>query len=132
MPKAGGDVITIATGLRNPRYLTVDDEHVYWAEFAGMYVNGTVGKAAKSGGEVSVLAEMGDYCHPWEVAIRSGMLYWTEQCGGSPTGSVMRLDTRTGEQLTLASSQTTPNGLAVDEDYVYWGSWQGGVKRAVR
>jgi hypothetical protein len=50
VPKGGGPVRVIASGLRDPHALAIDGAHVYWAE------QGQVRRAPKRGGPSTVLA----------------------------------------------------------------------------
>lgn len=72
MPKAGGAVTTLATGLGGPRRIVVDATNVYWTDD----VDGTVMKAPIAGGTPTVLATGQTGANA--IAVDATSVYWTD------------------------------------------------------
>jgi hypothetical protein len=57
-------------------------------------------------------------CKISSMTVRNGSLYWT--C--SSCGTVMKQAIAAGSATTLATNQTSPKAVAVDDGHVYWGT----------
>jgi alpha-galactosidase len=70
MPKAGGAITTLASGLGGPRRIVADATHLYWTDD----VDNTVMKVPIAGGAPTVLAtgQMGANA----IAVDATHVYW--------------------------------------------------------
>jgi hypothetical protein len=123
VPIGGGTPTTLATGQNDPFAIAVDDESVYWTDFA----EGHVMKVPKRGGTPTTLASGQEYAQA--IAVDATSAYWLvgpNLPGEGPPpevgdpGFVMRVALDGGTPVTLASGQFAPIGIAVDATSVYW------------
>jgi N-acetylneuraminic acid mutarotase len=64
---------------------------------------------------------------PWQLAVDSTNIYWTEQGTGTSDGYVKKMSIATGVITTLASGLSDPVGIAIDASYVYWTEYAQGT-----
>ncbi len=98
---------TLAPGTW-PTRLALDSTYVYFTSSG----SGTVSKAAKSGGPVTVLASGLD--GPWGIAVDSDAVYWVAIGSG-----VQKVGLNGGSVTTLWSGYAGPY-IAIDAGNVYW------------
>lgn len=121
----------LATGQDNPNGValtpsTVTPSYLLFATFASP---GAVYRSDKVAGGAALIE--GSLKSPATLAVSGNDVYWTEFGGGN----VARINWGTpGTVTTLASMQTSPNGIALDDTYVYWTSYdtQGAVLRTTK
>lgn len=103
-----------APGEDNPRRIALDDDAVYWM---GASNPGVIRRRAKASGTLptTLLADAGT---GWGgIAVDGTHLYATL----APEGRVVRMDKRTGGGLAdVATGLVEPNGIAVDDEAVYF------------
>lgn len=126
---ADGNVTSLASDLREPSFLALDDSTVYWIDRGDGRsrgkILGTVYKVAKQGGTRIALAS--DQENATSLVIDEKNLYWQAsnevvrlpKAGGSRTvvfspPSVFNAESLEGGILHI------PWALAVDEAYLYW------------
>ncbi|MEW6128691.1 MAG: C25 family cysteine peptidase [Acidobacteriota bacterium] len=134
MPKMGGAMTTLASGLSNPRLLVVNGDFLYFTEDTSPY---RIGKIAISGGSITTLInvppDLQDSLGAKGLAVDGTYVYWTEGCCGS--GKVRKIPVGGGAATLLAQGVQggNPKGLALDESFVYFVDWgcccSGGIHR---
>jgi hypothetical protein len=125
-PKAGGDIVVIATDQHHPTEVLVDDAAVYWIN-EGSFGDGTVMKAPKAGGAPTVLAYK--LRRPRALALDDGNVYWIQSRLAEPGGdrdSVVRVAKAGGAPMTLTDNQAGASALGVDDRNVYWATMFSG------
>jgi len=156
-PKNGtGPIVPLATGIKEPLAIAVDDAFVYWALDADP---GGVQKAPIDGGAVVPIAAPK---YPNALVLRGNTLYFTDQAipaiqwmaldGSTPTsvttitmiqlavsddsvyfthanlpGSVNRVSLDAGTVTKLVSVQHEAFGVAEDATAIYWTQWDDGT-----
>jgi hypothetical protein len=84
VPKRGGAVNTLATGLGGVQSFVVDDTSVYWAEHDLLSGKGMIKSVPKSGGGIVTLASgfspgtVWDVFDPQTIAVDSSYVYWSD------------------------------------------------------
>lgn len=116
-PRAGGDAVTLATGsaLGN---LVVASGHVYFVDHEG----DTVSRMDREGGGLET-RDVGPRLG--SLAVHGVHVYWTD--GGTTVGSqsdgrVLRRAFDAEGITVLASGLSQPSGIAVDDQFAYFGS----------
>lgn len=112
-PKSGGPAEKVTTlDADSPDNLVVRGGVVYWV------AGGNVMRAPASGGDPIVAFRHGreDVRVGSQIAVDSTGTYWTEPA----RGEVLRIPPSGGLPEVLASSETTPQSVAVDGTNVYW------------
>ena len=126
-PKAGGEIVAIATDQHHPTEVLVDDDAVYWID-AGSSSDGAVMRAAKAGGAPVVLADK--LRRPRGLALDGGSVYWLQSRLVEPGGdrdSVHRVAKAGGAEATLVDEQQGASALGVDDRNIYWADMFGGA-----
>jgi hypothetical protein len=120
VPKAGGEVVTLASGDRLSG-IAVDAANVYWIAGTADASSGAVMKMPSSGGIATTLSVRSESpSSPSHIAVDDTSVYWTEQT----IGAVMKVP-RTGGAPTTVSTATGPWAIALDATSVYWTGAQG-------
>jgi sugar lactone lactonase YvrE len=121
VPKNGGSVESLSTEEADPRFVALDETHVYWTNYA----NGSVRRARKDGSSRETLR--GDAGTPLGLALHGDSVYFSDATGGN----VWVVAKSGGSARTLATGQATPTAIAVDAEYVYWtNQGEANVRRA--
>lgn len=115
VPKAGGAVVDLVTGLGVPYGIAVDRSFVYYTD---RFTNG-VFKVKKGGGKPMAIAT--GQPHANRVALDATNLYWTNS-GPSEVGdgSVVKMPLAGGAPVTLAAAVDLPEAIALDATDIYW------------
>jgi len=116
----GGVAQTLSTGL-GAEFLAIDEQNVY---FTGQFAYPT--KLALSGGAATRLTNS---LGAAGMAIDRQNLYWTMRDGASTRGDVRQVSLSGGAVSTLAHGEGMPQGIAADDEGVYWANNQSGEIR---
>ena len=161
-PITGGDSIVVAAGLGTVSALAVDATSIYWASRPDDFSGSTLTKMPLAGGPPVELASAEQYIFrivvnsanvywttppelrrvsinggasvlldpdvfPLYLAVDGTNVFYTNY-----SGAIETMPTSGGTKTVLATYQS-PNGLAVDPDYVYWSDpGHGAIKRTPR
>ncbi len=109
IPKAGGSVDTLVTGVLGVDNVSVDEGHVYFSE----YQTGLVRRVSKTGGTVTNVAVGQQSTN--RVVLVGTLAYWTTASGvavGNKDG--------TGQVTVLVQGLGDPDDLSVDGNWVYF------------
>jgi hypothetical protein len=114
----------VATALKDPWYLALDEVNVYWTDVNG----GGVVRVDKEGKTAPLHVGL-NQGSPWDVDVDDASVYWTCSDGGAVIRSPKDGD---GGQTTALWQQADASALeiAVDEAWVYWTVDGVGVFRA--
>jgi len=122
VPKAGGDVVALASGDRLSGIAT-DGTNVYWVAGTSDASSGAIMKVPVVGGTPTTLAaRSGDPAH---LVVDDSYAYWGEMTGGS----IMKVPLTGGTPSEVAPAEM-PFQLTVDATDVYW--LGNGVMKALR
>jgi hypothetical protein len=128
VPKAGGDIVTLATG-DNPSGIVTDGINVYWSTSSNT-TSGAIMRVPVGGGTPTTLATSPGPS-PY-LALDASFVYWTET-PSNQSGAVMKVPLA-GGPATRITWANWPNQLALGETDVYWkGNLEGaggGVMKA--
>ena len=116
VPRAGGPVVTLATGPAASS-MASDRESLYWVAGVGNQV--AVYRVPTGGGTVTTLVTATVQPSPFCIAVDAANVYWT---AGS---SVLQVAKTGGSVHTLATSSDGAYAIAVGPTSVYWGA--GGI-----
>ncbi len=124
----GGMVTTLASGLGNPKQLTVYGSTVYLVN-AGLTANaGAVLSIPSGGGSVTTMAA--NQAFPQYVAVDSSGVYWTTGAGGD---AVLTKSLGGGMPTTLAGNLSSGvAAIALDSTSVYWNGVQLGIVKLAK
>ncbi|MFQ5964389.1 MAG: CARDB domain-containing protein [Candidatus Scalinduaceae bacterium] len=90
VPINGGSVTTLATGLDNPFRIAVDNNNLYFTEYAnGVAGAGSIKKISINGGAIATLAS--GLNGPYDIVEDSISIYWTEKGTNGTDGAIMKL-----------------------------------------
>ncbi len=121
MELPGGAPKVLASGLRCPEDLVLDDDAVY----APIMDDGTIVRVPKAGGALTVVAT--DDAHgPRYLAVDADAIYWANQ----GTGKIHRR-AKSGGPITTLAQVKDPAGIAVDDAFVYFTDADLGVVEKV-
>lgn len=127
MPKNGGPLVELATGVYQLERLTLDETNVYFTIF-----NGEIWRVPKDGSApASIVAKV--MAHPISIAGDDTHLYLAM----TDSGEVAMVSKRDGAPTILAG-QGTPVDLGIDGEHVWWidqgqpGTATGALVRAPR
>lgn len=113
-----------------PRYVAVDEEHVYWTnssclDSAGRArkEGGTIGRAAIDGKKESIEPEfITGATNPQGIAVNEESIYWANERGLSTVGRAS-IDGKEVNQAfvdVIGDDALRPVGVALDSSYVYY------------
>jgi fibronectin type III domain protein len=97
--------------------------------YQGVSYNITVTANQTSNAGTITLAPVvtGGLTTPWQIAVDSTNIYWTEQGSGTTNGYVKKMAIATGLTTTLASGLSDPVGITIDASFVYWTEYAQGM-----
>ncbi len=120
VPIAGGEITTLASGVRAPEGIAVDATNVYWP--SGDFYS-PIMKVAISGGAAAPVTPSQDV--PLSVAVFESNIFWTSK--GTTLdyhqldkGYVMKAPLVGGTPIELATGQLRPRSIVTDGSYAYW------------
>jgi sugar lactone lactonase YvrE len=108
------DSSTYAYPQSNVLGIAADDAGVYWIESPNTGANKIVRHAPSKLGDGNNTTLTSGFTLSDGITVYDGYVYWTT------TNSVLRVPTGGGATETVASSQASPAGVAVDSSGVYW------------
>ncbi|MEK7764030.1 MAG: hypothetical protein AAB433_20860 [Nitrospirota bacterium] len=112
--------------------IAVDASNVYWYDVDTSTNTGIIKSVSKNGGAVTSLASgLGGVNH---FAIDNTSIFWTEHNLATGAGAIKSVPKAGGVVVVLASGTPAgsafdvfaPNGIALDNTFVYWGEQVGG------
>ncbi len=114
---AGSCPVVLASGQDGPMGIEVDSSEIYWTVYGKVLI------LSKYGGSSTVIVSGQNYPtdivmhHTWDPAgsVTSSTLFWTDD----PAGTIMKQPAGFASSI-VASGQTHPSRIAVDETNVYW------------
>jgi hypothetical protein len=121
VPLAGGKPTLLATGLRCPEEIAIDDDAIYVASMD----DGTVLRIPKAGGAATVAATDNERGTRY-VAVDATAIYWANQ----RTGKIKRR-AKAGGKVDELASMKDPAGIAVDDKFIYFTDSALGVIKKV-
>lgn len=134
------DVVELASGLDVPRYLVLDDTHVFFTQSAGTNLGsnaGSVLRVPKAGGPVVVLATVDDGA-PGAIVVDDIHMYWVREATAANDfgdGAIFRAAKDGAEPpLKIADAPGRPASIALDGGTLFWtelgmGAASGTVRR---
>ncbi len=123
VPKTGGSVTVLASGLGAVNQIAVDDANVYWTEFVIANGNGSIKSVPKNGGSVSVLAtgtpsgSIYDVFVPGGITLDASYVYWGEGVGG---GAIRRVAKTGGQVVDIGRGQGSVAWVVLDSVQAYF------------
>jgi hypothetical protein len=112
VPKAGGEVVTLAAGDRLSG-IAVDSTSVYWVAGTEDASSGAIMKVPVGGGTPTTLASRAG--EPAHLAVDTSYVYWVEQ----EPGAIMKV-ALTGGAATMVTMARLAWQIALDDANVYW------------
>lgn len=116
VPRAGGEVVTLATGEDHPIGIAIDGKNVYWVAY------GTALKKAPLAGGPAVTLAKADAGTLYGVAVDATHAYATDYAGGA----ILRVAIEGPTDVTPIVPMSTgggpvrANAVTVSGGYVYW------------
>ncbi|MEM2293798.1 MAG: hypothetical protein QXX41_11035 [Nitrososphaerota archaeon] len=121
---SGYEVVSLASGLNQPSFVTVDSNYVFFSELGASAIK----KVPLYGGSVSTITS--GLVGPRRIALDSYYVYFVDvQYPGQ--GYIKRVSKNGGSVAVLANNIGWPFGLTVDEQYVYFTDQSGGTVKKV-
>jgi hypothetical protein len=127
-PIGGGTTQTVlssSSNIGNPQYLAVNGNSVFWTA-----ADGHVYTAPAGGGPYQNVSS-GETMPQGIVSVLggSGFLIWADD---NPTGTIIRTDNGGGSRVTIASNQSMPKFVGLDQggNLAYWTTGNGSVMSA--
>lgn len=123
-PVAGATIL--ATGPAGAYEVVADDTHLYWIVVGQDAPSARVLRVEKTGGGAQELLELPPRLYG--LAMDDTHLYLSNYSSGGDDGSILRLPKGSaGEEVfggeeVLVADLHKPTAIAVDAEYVYWGS----------
>lgn len=116
-----------ATGQRFPRAVALDATSAFWVNAGDgpPTANGEVRRAFLDGNTSAAIVPKLD--SPVAIAIRDGVVYWTNDGDSDVSGYVMTSDVTGSGASRVASNQSHPHGIATGGTYVYWANMGDGT-----
>ena len=122
VPKNGGSVTVLVTGLGSVNEFALDETHLYWTE-TGAGGEGAVKRISKMGGTVDILAagvpagSDFDVFAPQGLALDTEFVYWGEEVGGA---AIRRVPKAGGTVVDIGRGQNfKPTSIVVDASFIY-------------
>lgn len=124
VPRAGGDVVTLASGAFAPAFLQLDDHDVYWASPTPGNVpdaGTSIGRVPKSGGSPVRIAALPDAFID-DLKSDATTLYWSQaSLEDDAPPAVMRVGKSGGTPATVTTLETrSPGAIGLDGASVWW------------
>jgi len=124
---SGGKATVLAKGQDFPVAITLDADHVYWANRGADSYNsvvGTINKVSKAGGSPVELAK--NQRKPNSLAVDSTHVYWTAKGTNNEShtdGAVLRVAKNGGESSRFVADLISPKDIQLGSSHVYWVSY---------
>jgi hypothetical protein len=128
IPKIGGAVTVVASGLGGVNAFTVDASNVYWTEFDINSGDGSVKQVPKAGGVPITLAT--DF-FPSGIAVDSTTIFYSG--GGGPSSGTKAVPIGGGSvtNISVGAGSFPEASLVLDADFIY-GVGQGSARRILK
>jgi hypothetical protein len=126
VPRTGGPTSIVSVGHPtmpcggfSSLAITADARNIYWGDLGEAVCWGTIYAQPLAGGSPRVL--VGDAIEPEALVVDGNSLYATT----GQSGTILEVDLSSGTVTTLASGQSWPSAIAVDETSIYWANNNG-------
>lgn len=128
VPKVGGTVETLISGVSGPWDLAVDATHLYWADAGTVHLfeeeidpNGKIERASKNGSNRQTLAE--NLSAPLGLALDGNDVFYGETglATGDPTVGLYRVAKSGGTIATLDDDTAVADIAIAGDSLVLWG-----------
>ncbi|HKA42691.1 MAG TPA: hypothetical protein VKF40_11945 [Burkholderiales bacterium] len=124
MPR-GGAPAALVSGQHNLAALRMSSSDLFWLDGGTFDASGHIAlpdgailTLPTSGGNPVRLAS--NQAGPWDIAVDSGAVYWTDAGLTRQSGTVMKLPPGQQTPIVLATQQDRPSSLVVDDRAVFW------------
>lgn len=109
MPRGGGAVSTIVSGLDHPTSLALDADRLYFTD-AGSFDGAAVRSARLDGSDLTTIAMVASS----SVAVDAHAVYYTSGDG------IVKVDKASGASSELVTGLRTPGNLVIRSGNLYW------------